>query len=241
MTWGLARSPRAARLLGVSPPQTAPVQATSPRVSLSGSGRQQSGPVDADPLDDNRLDNLESRLTRIEGATQNAVGSAGRADALLIVFAARRAIDRGLALGYLENLLVQRFGSAHRAAVAQIITAARQPVRLDDLISQYEQLGPELRRGGPQEGWWDGFARELGSLVQVRRADRPAASPDARYQRALQQLALGNVDQALVATMRLPGASNAGDWTAKARRYVAAQRALDEIESAALLDRRRAG
>jgi hypothetical protein len=35
--------------------------------------------------------------------------------------------------------------------------------------------------------------------------------------------------------MRLPGASRAGDWTSKARRYVAAHRALDEIESAALL------
>ena len=31
------------------------------------------------------------------------------------------------------------------------------------------------------------------------------------------------------------GAAHAGDWVAKARRYVAAHRALDEIESAALL------
>jgi hypothetical protein len=37
--------------------------------------------------------------------------------------------------------------------------------------------------------------------------------------------------------MRLPGAARAADWTAKARRYVAAHRALDEIESAALLTR----
>jgi hypothetical protein len=35
--------------------------------------------------------------------------------------------------------------------------------------------------------------------------------------------------------MRLPGASSASDWTDKARRYIAAHRALDEIESAALL------
>jgi hypothetical protein len=35
--------------------------------------------------------------------------------------------------------------------------------------------------------------------------------------------------------MRLPGAARANDWVAKARRYVAAHRALDEIESAALL------
>jgi len=35
--------------------------------------------------------------------------------------------------------------------------------------------------------------------------------------------------------MRLPGAANANAWVAKARRYIAAHRALDEIESAALL------
>ena len=32
--------------------------------------------------------------------------------------------------------------------------------------------------------------------------------------------------------MRLPGASRASDWVSKARRYIAAHRALDEIESA---------
>jgi hypothetical protein len=58
---------------------------------------------------------------------------------------------------------------------------------------------------------------------------------EARYNRALQQLSSGNVDQALAETMRLPGASNASDWENKARRYVAAHRALDEVESAALM------
>jgi hypothetical protein len=35
--------------------------------------------------------------------------------------------------------------------------------------------------------------------------------------------------------MRLPGAANAGPWIVRARRYIAAHRALDEIESGALL------
>jgi hypothetical protein len=35
--------------------------------------------------------------------------------------------------------------------------------------------------------------------------------------------------------MRLPGAANADSWVSEARRYIAAHRALDEIESAALL------
>ena len=76
---------------------------------------------------------------------------------------------------------------------------------------------------------------ELGSVVEVHKSNRPAMNADARYNRALARLNTGDVDQALAETMRLPGASRADDWTNKARRYVAAHRALDEIESAALL------
>jgi hypothetical protein len=135
----------------------------------------------------------------------------------------------------LESLLVSRFGPQHQKAVATIITASHQPVRLDSLITEYEALGPELRRGGPQDSWWSNFRRELGDLVQVHRADHPSPSADARYSRALQRLNSGEVDQALAETMRLPGAANAGTWVASARRYIAAHRALDEIESGALL------
>ena len=72
-------------------------------------------------------------------------------------------------------------------------------------------------------------------MVELHRADRPAINAEARYNRALQRLSAGDVDQALAETMRMPGAARAGDWIAKARRYVAVHRALDEIESAALL------
>jgi hypothetical protein len=152
-----------------------------------------------------------------------------------VAFAARRAIDRGVALGFLENLLVDRFGAQHQAAVATIVTASHQPVRLEDLTSQYESLGPQLRSGGPEDGWWTNFKREMGSIIEIHRADQPPVNAEARYNRALQRLSMGDVDQALAETMRMPGATRASDWVAKARRYVAAHRALDEIESAALL------
>ena len=71
--------------------------------------------------------------------------------------------------------------------------------------------------------------------MQVHSAGRPSANPDARYQRAAQWLASGEVDRAVAETMRLPGASYAADWVARARRYIAVHRALDEVESAALL------
>ena len=81
----------------------------------------------------------------------------------------------------------------------------------------------------------DELQEGLGSLVEIHSIERPATNPQARYLHAAQRLASGDVDQALVETMRLPGASRGGDWIAKARRYIAAHRALDEIESAALL------
>ncbi len=182
-----------------------------------------------------RIATIEIRLAAIESQAQAAAGSAGRADAMLVAFAARRAIDRGVALGYLEPLLVQRFGRQNQAAVATIVTASRDPVALDSLIADYRSLGPALRGGGPEEGWWQGFRRELGSIVTFHRADTPSPRPQARYDRALARLEAGEVDAALAETMRLPGAALASPWVARARRYIAAHRALDEIESAALL------
>jgi hypothetical protein len=232
-TWGLAHYRPAAKFLGVVPAAPPAALLTPKPVVLNPEAATPAG--DQPQADNARIAGLEARLGRVESATERAEGFAGRADALVVAFAARRAIDRGVALGYLEQLLVDRFGAQHQSAVATIVTASHQPVRLNDLIAEYETLGPDLRRGGPQEGWWTGIRREFGSLIEVHRADRPSASPDARYNRALQRLSTGDVDQALAETMRLPGAAKAGDWVAKARRYVAAHRALDEIESAALL------
>lgn len=230
--WGLSRWDAGARFLGIAPePQAAlapqPVTGAAPAVAA---------PVaDADPATADRMAQLEARLRNVENATQRNAGSVGRADALLVAFASRRAIDRGVPLGYLEMVLAERFGAQHPVAVATIITASRTPVTLDELIDDYARLQSELRRGAPEEGLWQGLKREMGSIVAVRRASAPSPKPEARYERAMARLEQGQVDLALAETMRLPGASRAGPWIVKARRYVAAHRALDEVESSALL------
>jgi hypothetical protein len=229
--WGLARYDQAARFFGVTP---APVAAPVPQRILAPAAEPAPPP---DAAEAQRISELEARLARVERAAQRVEGSAGRADALLVAFAARRAVDRGVALGFLEPLLLDRFGDTHPRAVATIITGSHSPVQLNDLISEFRQLGPQLRSSAAEEGWWTQFKQELGSLVQVRRADRPSTQPDARYLRALSQLQDGEVDAALAETMRLPGAPHAQDWIGRARRYVAVHRALDEVESAALLGR----
>jgi hypothetical protein len=233
-TWGLAHYQPAARFLGIASPSPAP--APAPRAMIASPQTAAPAPVtQASESQDQRIADLQDRLARVERATARAEGSAGRADGLVVAFAARRAIHSGVAIGYLANIIVDRIGERHPQAVATNNAASHEPVRLDDLIAQYDSLGDDLRRGGPQDSWWTNFRRELGSLVEVHPADRPSANPEARYGRAQQRLAAGDVDRALAETMRLPGASRASDWVDKARRYVAAHRALDEIESAALL------
>jgi hypothetical protein len=224
--WTLAHNEGVARFFGVEPQAAQP----SPVMLRTTPSAPAWSPPDAQ-----RLAETEARVARLENATRQAAGSAGRADALLIAFAARRAIDRSVALGYLEPLLLDRFGQSHRRAVATIVTGSRSPVSLEQLSGEFEGLGPALQGGGPEESLWDGIKRELGSLVSIRRGDRPSPRPSATYDRARARLADGQVDRALAEAMRLPGIRRAGPWVDKARTYIAVQRALDEIESAALL------
>ncbi|HEX8414812.1 MAG TPA: hypothetical protein VF637_13130 [Sphingomicrobium sp.] len=230
--WALARYDKAARFLGVVDP--VPNEQPAEFAPAAQGGPLPPATAVTVPADD-RVAQLEARLARVEQSSQRAEGSAGRADALVVAFAARRAIDRGVPLGFLEKLLIERFGAPNRQAVATIISASRQPVRLDQLRTEYEKLSPQLRGAGPNEGILSGLRREFGSIVEIRRASAPSMRPDARFARASQRLESGDVDSALAETMRMPGAAHASDWVGKARRYVAAHRALDEIESTALL------
>ncbi len=146
--WGLSRWDAGARFLGVAP--QAPALALQPVRPVA---QAVLAPANAtDPAAADRLAMLEARLRNVENATQRNAGSVGRADALLVAFASRRAIDRGVQLGYLETLLAERFGGQHPVAVATIITASRSPVTLDQLINDYGRLEGDLRRGAPDEG-----------------------------------------------------------------------------------------
>ncbi len=231
-TWALAHSSTAARYLGVVPASSqtrqAPTTAELPR-------QGQSTQSTLNPAIAEQIGQLQARMQRVESENQEAKGSAGRADALLIAFAARRAIERGVGLGYLEPLLVDRFGADHAQAVATIVTASHSPVRLTDLIARYQDLEPQLVGPPPDQGLWTSIKNGFSSLVTVHRSDRPSSQPQARYDRALAFLMAGEVDSALAETMRLPGAPRAGSWIDSARHYVATQRALDEIESTALM------
>src|SRR3546814_10020686 len=115
-----------------------------------------------------RVSELEDRISRINVQAQAASGNAARAEGLLIAFAARRALDTGGPLGYIEGQLRLRFGRAQPRDVATIINAAREPVTLQDLQAGLVEIGPELTGRGPREKWWEDVKREEIGRAHVR-------------------------------------------------------------------------
>lgn len=184
---------------------------------------------------DRRVAEIEARLGQIDVRANAAVGNADRAEGLLVAFAARRALDRGVQLGYIEGLLRDRFGASQPQAVATVIAVGRQPVTLDELRAGLMEIAPKLASQAPNEGWWDGFRREIAGLIVVRKANAPSPAPADRLARARRALEAGRVAEALAEVSRMPGRDRAADWIAAARRYDAARDALDTIETAALL------
>lgn len=185
---------------------------------------------------DQRIGQIEEKVEDIDERTAAASSEAMRAERLLVAFAARRAIDRGAPLGYLEGILREKFAGSDPRAVATVISASREPVTADGLREQLEALRPQLEAGAEDESWLDAVRREIGGLIVIRKAGVPSTAPVDRFARAQEALASGNVDKALTEIARLPARAAAAGWISEARRYVQARAALDRIESAALLE-----
>lgn len=186
-----------------------------------------------------RVADLEDRLSRINVQAQAASGNAARAEGLLIAFAARRALDRGSPLGYIDPQLRLRFGDAQPKAVTTIVNASRQPVTLEELSAGLDELGPTLMTGSSGAGFWTDFQRELSELFVIRRQGTPSPAPQQRLIRGKRYVETGNVDAAIAEVEKLAGVEKDEDalqWMEKARRYNEARRALDVIETAAILE-----
>jgi hypothetical protein len=177
---------------------------------------------------------LEQRLADLNQQAIAASGQASHAEALLIAFAARRAVERGQALGYLENQLRVRFGNTQPNAVDRVVAAGRKPVTLGQLNEEFTALEPRLAGGAQNEGTWDWLSRQVGELFVIRHDDMPSPQPENRIARARLALAGGRVDAAIAEVERLPGKDAAADWLSHARDYAMTQNALDQLETAAL-------
>ncbi|WP_375392197.1 hypothetical protein [uncultured Sphingomonas sp.] len=181
---------------------------------------------------------LEARQASLAASAEAAGGEAARAEALLVVTAVRRALDRGVGLGALDPALAGRLGAADPQALATVRDAGRQPVTLEDLREGLAALGPVLTSGA-NRGWIESLRQGMRTLIVIRRAGTPSPLPADRLQRARRLLDRGAVEAARAEVAQLPGAAQAGAWFAAARRYVLARQALDALEAAALAGRAR--
>lgn len=244
MVWLLSRWEDAARYAGLAPPPAAaavpdPVQQSAPSPIAPPTGRAGEGDtIVIDPDVARRVAVLEQQMGEIGTDARVAVDNADRAEGLLVAFAARRALDRGASLGYLEGLLRQRFGQSQPRAVETVIAVSRQPMTYERLREGLAQVGPELTGAAPNQSFWNAVQTELHNLVIVRRVGTPSTDPRERLRRATSRLEAGQVEEALAEVLRMPGRDNARPWIEAAQRYVAARQALDTIEVAALLEPR---
>lgn len=194
--------------------------------------------ADAARLIDGHVAQLEERLNTITVEAQAASGNATRAEGLLVAFAARRALDSGAPLGYIEGQLRLRFGQAQPRAVATIVNAAREPVTLADLRGALLDIADQVTAPDPDGNWWDALEHEARALVTIRKASTPSPRPQAAMERAVRAIDAGQVGPALAEVEHMPGRAIADLWMQSARRYLEARRALDVIETAAILEPR---
>jgi hypothetical protein len=194
-------------------------------------------PAPASALDQ-RVAAMEQRLSRLDLQAQAAAGNAGRAEGLLVVFASRRAIERGAPLGYLEDQLQLRFGDAQPNAVRTVIAAGRAPLTLDVLMSRLDTLAPDLVQAPVEDGFFERLRRELGEIFVIRNETTPSPASDQRLARARMFLESGRTGAAAAEIRLLPSAAKAAQWLSAAERHAEVQRALELLETTAILEPR---
>ena len=160
---------------------------------------------------------------------------AARADGLLLIYAVRRAIDKGAPLGALAEQLRLRFGATQPQSVAAILSAGQAPVTIDALKTELRGLAPVLLTGNRDDSTWATVKRELSELFVLRKENGPSLAPNERLIRAEALVDAGKLDLAVEEVAALPGASIAQSWMARAKRFSDARKALDRLEQVAIL------
>lgn len=179
-----------------------------------------------------QVDALEQRLAGVRAAADGAAANSSRAEAMLLAFAARRTLDRGVPLGFLQAQLRQRFPGQPRA-VDTIVEAAASPVTVESLRAALPTLA--VRRKSRLGGLFATLRGEGPPLIRIVREGEARGDPASLLEDADAALGRGNVDAALSLVEQMPGTEDRAQWVLSARRFVSARQALDVIETAAIL------
>lgn len=208
-------------------PSAAATSAGTPPITIEGLAAREAA-IDL------QLRTIEARLSYADSASRTAAADAMRAERLMVAFAARRRIDRGLPLGLYEALLRSSFGSDAPRPVDVVISSARAPVTLGDLREALDTIAPKLTSGSAKNGIGQAVWRELTGLVILRRETQPSTRAVDRLERARRSLDAGQVEAAIAEVARMPGAAEARSWLDAAASYVRARDALGALEVIAL-------
>jgi len=187
-----------------------------------------------DQLINERVETLDNRLSRINVQAQKVSGNTNRTEAMLIAFAARRAIDSGSPLGYIENELRAKFANSNAEDVKAIIEAGKSPVRLSVLQNQLDISSDALLSANADNSSWDLFKKEMRELIVIRKSGSQPPQPERRLARIKTALANRDINTAVAEMERMPGAAKAQGWINLAVRYMRVQNALDAIEKTAI-------
>lgn len=160
------------------------------------------------------------------------IADSARTEAMLVAMAARRAINAGAPLGDLGPRIETAFGQSQLQALARIKAAEKEGMTPAKLAAEFDSISSVLIR--EPEMSWSRIRQEILTMFVLHTSDAPPPAADAQLRRARDLVLTGNVDSAIRLVAVMPGAANARDWLAKARRYVETQRALDSLENAAL-------
>jgi hypothetical protein len=205
----------------ISPPQSAPSAPVAPKPEAAATPEE-------------HMAKIEEKLAIIDQQADSASNDASRAERMMIAFAARRAIERGASLGYLEGALMRQFGGNDANAVSTIIKGARAPVTLEQLEEGLDTAHVSLIAVGADAGWFSRIWQDMGSLAVIKRDGEDRISPDQRYDRARRALERDRVEMAIREVEALPGHADAKPWLDRARRYVQVRKALDRLEAITL-------
>jgi hypothetical protein len=160
------------------------------------------------------------------------IADSARTEAMLVAMAARRAVAAGAPLGDIEPRLDAAFGQSQPQALARIRAASKNGITPARLAAEFDAISPGLERD--PEMSWARIRHELSTMFELHMSDAPPPTADAQIARTRDLILSGNVESATRLVAAMPGAANAKDWLAKARRYVETQQALDTLEKAAL-------
>ncbi len=175
-----------------------------------------------------RIDRLSGELAASTGA--DAADRAALKE-LFLLAAARRSVEVGRSFGPIEGALTAAFAPRDRSATEALVAWSSAPQTLKSLRARLDAPAAEPAAVPAAEGnWWDRLLARMAGVVQVRQTDSLGADPEIR-DRATALLDVGELGRAIAALELSPQSPARDLWLADAARLLAAEQALERLET----------